>query len=631
MKVASATSGRSGPLKLHLSLLITLLLIGIAGPLIWLAHERGQAAAIADANRQMAALAQRTMDRYRLLFADAAPILNMLSVAQTIARPGPDTLKATREMLVEAVADAPHLDGIYCAYPDGSFVHLVRLAKESAWRVTLHAPEVASFAFRIISPADTARRISSWQFLNDAGQAISTSAPSDANYDPRLRTWYKLASSVPGIIADGPYVTATTKSLAVTVAKAHAADGRVVIGIDILLDTIARFLAQEKVSPGGQSFVLDGQGNLLIRAGETGASTAHDGLIDIARRAEAGSAGRIEPVRDGRSIENYLVTASRIEFSPLLQGNVLVIAAPLRDFTAESERLLKHGVALSLGLLLAGIAAAIAVSRLITRSLSKLTADAVQLGNLEVKAPPTSPSYVTEINLLSDALAVARDAIRNFALYVPRELVRKIVANKGTMALGERLDVTVIFTDIRDFTAISENNPPEEVVSWLSAYFELMNETVEANHGTIIQFLGDSIYAMWNAPVSDPAHVDHACQCALDLARKVGAFNEGQLASGKPILVTRIGLHTGTAVVGNVGAQNRLQYTAMGDTVNVASRLEGINKAFGTTIMASRAVRDRAGPDFVFRALGAHQAKGREEKIELFELAGVREGQASAG
>lgn len=624
MNTASGTRGPSGPLKLHLSLLIILLLIGIAGPLIWLSYERGQKAAVADADRQMTALAERTMDRYRLLFADAAPIIDMLAASQAFAGSAPATLTPKRDLLLGALADAPHLDGIYCGYPDGSFVHLVNLPEGGAWRQTLAAPEAAAFAFRIITAAPAAQRSSQWQFLNASGQPVGETMIKPADYDPRTRPWYKLASTVPGLVADGPYVTATTRSLAITVAKGHLQDGRIVIGTDIRLDTIAGFLAQEKVSPGGRSFVLDGQGNVLIRAEGLGTAPVDDRLVEIARDVVAGSAGRIATVSDGGAAEQYLMTAKRIEFSPLLQGNVLVIAAPLRDFTAESEQLLKHGVALSLALLLAGIAAAIAVARFITRSLSKLTADAMQLGNLEVRAPEMERSYVTEINLLSEALAVARDAIRNFALYVPRELVRKIVASKGAAALGERLDVTIIFTDIRDFTTISEDHAPEDVVSWLSAYFGMMNETVEANHGTIIQFLGDSIYAMWNAPVPDLDHVDHACSCALQLAERISLFNEAQKAAGKPVLVTRIGLHTGPAVVGNVGAQNRLQYTAMGDTVNVASRLEGLNKQFGTTIVASRAVRDLAGPSFIFRPLGAHQAKGREEKVEIFELASGR-------
>ena len=128
---------------------------------------------------------------------------------------------------------------------------------------------------------------------------------------------------------------------------------------------------------------------------------------------------------------------------------------------------------------------------------------------------------------------------------------------------------------------------------------------------------------MWNAPTGDIEHVDHGCRCALALKAGVDAFNERNRRAGTPVLITRYGLHTGTAVVGSVGALNRRQYTAMGDTVNVASRLEGLNKEFGTTILVSGAIRERVGQAFAFRPLGAAQAKGRAAAVELVELTGI--------
>jgi adenylate cyclase len=128
---------------------------------------------------------------------------------------------------------------------------------------------------------------------------------------------------------------------------------------------------------------------------------------------------------------------------------------------------------------------------------------------------------------------------------------------------------------------------------------------------------------MWNAPEPDPDHINDACRCVLALKDGVDELNAANRASGLPELVTRFGLHTGEAVVGSVGARSRRQYTAMGDTVNVASRLEGINKEFGTTVLVSRAVRERADPGFAFRALGKARAKGRAEEIEVYELTGM--------
>ena len=304
-----------------------------------------------------------------------------------------------------------------------------------------------------------------------------------------------------------------------------------------------------------------------------------------------------------------------------MRGNTVVIAAPVADFTAASDLLLKRDLLIAGMFLIAGTLAALMIARLVSTSLSKLTDDARQIGDLEFARQKPVQSHIAEINTLAGALGSARDAIRTFALYVPRELVRRIVASGQAVAgSAARQEVTIIFTDIRDFTTISERHSPEEVVSLLSGYFQLMNDIVERHNGVIVQYLGDSIYAMWNAPTPDAEHVDDGCRCALALKAGVDAFNEGNRQAGLPELITRYGVHTGAAVVGSVGALTRRQYTAMGDTVNVASRLEGLNKEFGTTILASEAVKARADASFRFRPLGLTRAKGRAEQIEVFEL-----------
>ena len=203
--------------------------------------------------------------------------------------------------------------------------------------------------------------------------------------------------------------------------------------------------------------------------------------------------------------------------------------------------------------------------------------------------------------------------------------MRRIVNPRGeAVAKAARQEVTVLFTDIRDFTTISERHSPEDVVDILSAYFEELNGIAEAHAGTVVQYLGDSLFAMWNAPVADPRHAENGCRSALAMKAAVERLNEANRRSGRPELFTRFGLHTGPAVVGSFGAISRQQYTAMGDTINVASRLEGLNKEFGTTILVSGAVRDAVGDAFAFRAIGLIPVKGRHEKVDLWELVGER-------
>src|SRR6185312_10024777 len=156
----------------------------------------------------------------------------------------------------------------------------------------------------------------------------------------------------------------------------------------------------------------------------------------------------------------------------------------------------------------------------------------------------------------------ARTTIGTFGLYVPKELVRRIIVAGDFARRGaKREDVTALFTDIYDFTTISERHTPEEVVAMLSEYFDIFNETIAEYEGAIIQFLGDSVFAMWNVPLADPKHALHACKCALALQKKLDGFNSVKRAQGLPEFRTRFGIHTGTAVVGSVGAKERLQYT----------------------------------------------------------------------
>jgi adenylate cyclase len=459
-------------------------------------------------------------------------------------------------------------------------------------------------------------------------------------YDPRRRPWYRAATAT-GPVSVGPYVTATTNSLALTVAVPMVKDKAIVVGVDVMLETISRLLAREAISAHSRGYVFGAENKLIVhsdkqmmdqilnsystapRGGVSGAVT--DPALESVKGHIRATAGSQNPtVRFQADGEPYLAHISSVGFSDLLRGNTVAIAAPLADFTGPSTRLLTKNLIIAGTMLIAGIMVALLVARLIGRALIALAEEARQIGNLEFNQNTRETSWIAEINTLAAALATAREAIRTFALYVPRELVRRIVtAGQATAGKAVRQDVTVLFTDIRDFTTISEQHSPEEVAGMLSDYFQLMNEIVERHNGVIIQYLGDSIYAMWNAPEADPTHVEDACLCALELKAAIDDLNAAKRTAGRPELVTRFGVHTGVAVVGSVGAEVRRQYTGMGDTVNVASRLEGMNKQFGTTILVSNAVRERGGSRFQFRNLGAAHAKGRSEEIEVFELVGV--------
>jgi adenylate cyclase len=181
----------------------------------------------------------------------------------------------------------------------------------------------------------------------------------------------------------------------------------------------------------------------------------------------------------------------------------------------------------------------------------------------------------------------------------------------------------LLFTDVQDFTPLAENLLPEELMQAMSQYFEAVGQAILSEGGTIDKFIGDAVMAFWNAPKQDADHVNKACLAALRLAQKSRELNQRREALGLPVLRTRVGLHTGAAVVGNVGASDRMDYTALGANVNLASRLEGLNKFYATSILASGEVRQRARGQFLFRSVDVVVPKGASAAHAVFELVGA--------
>lgn len=212
---------------------------------------------------------------------------------------------------------------------------------------------------------------------------------------------------------------------------------------------------------------------------------------------------------------------------------------------------------------------------------------------------------------------------RAFSSYVSAELVAEILDDPGRLRLGgERREVTVLFSDIRGFTGISERLSPEELVEFLNRYLSPMTAIVLDEKGMVDKYIGDAIMAVFNAPVEVEGHAARACSAALRMKEALASFNARWVGSGYPAVEIGIGMNTGEAVVGNMGAELKLNYTAIGDAVNLASRLEPMNKEYGTTILVSAGTAGRAGEGFVFRELDSVRVRGREAPLAVYELLG---------
>jgi class 3 adenylate cyclase len=183
--------------------------------------------------------------------------------------------------------------------------------------------------------------------------------------------------------------------------------------------------------------------------------------------------------------------------------------------------------------------------------------------------------------------------------------------------------MTIFFADVESFTAIAEQLSPQELSEQTSDYFEIVTSAVAEEGGTIDKFIGDCVMALWAAPTAGENQVFRACVAALRAHRRMERLNASWAAEGREQMRVRIGLHCDTVVVGNVGSRARLSYTVMGDGVNVASRIEGLNKQFGTSICISENVYDQVSDLIVARALGRASVKGRKTEIMVYELLGI--------
>jgi adenylate cyclase len=318
----------------------------------------------------------------------------------------------------------------------------------------------------------------------------------------------------------------------------------------------------------------------------------------------------LRPVAEGRA-QQWLVgiaVPERVYVGPLL---------------AARDRLL---------LLLGGVVAAIAVVaflgvRTVRRGVGALVASTEAMRGFSFAAAPAGrPSPFAEIRTAQESVERAKTALRAMVKYVPVGLVRRLYESGHDPVLGaELMDVSLMFTDIEGFTSHAEALAPDQLAGALGRYLEAATVAVEATGGIVDKYIGDALMVIWNAPTPVAEHARAACDAALACARATDACtkSEGWRAAGLPPWRTRFGLHAARVLVGHFGAPDRLSYTAMGDGVNLASRLEGLNKVYGTTILVSEDLRAQAGVRFAFRLVDRVAVKGRSRGVAVYELLGL--------
>jgi adenylate cyclase len=481
------------------------------------------------------------------------------------------------------------------------------------------------------------------------GSYPNTQESADQGYDPRSRIWYTMAAEQKGVIWTPVYLFATNHLPGFTcAAPIYNSDGSLVgiSCVDIAVADLSLFLGTIQPTPGIKIVILDNQNNLIAIQAKTRADLdllftktddkTRTGYTEYTINSldTLSDPERVlldETIRRGSGIhiltynnKSYETIISPLSIGSGLDLNIGIII-PDEDVIGNVQRNLVQVTLFSIAMLIVIIIASFFLSNAIASPLRMLSEAMSKIKTLELDADVDINTNLLEILDIRDSFDNMKSGLKNFKRYVPSDLVGQLIKEQVIADVGgEERELTMFFSDISRFTSISEKMLPETLVKDISVYFELISKTIINNKGTIDKYIGDSVMAFWGAPVRMADHAKHACESAILVKNNLAALFRQWDNVGKAAFHTRIGIHTGIVTVGNMGYSERLNYTVIGDAVNVASRLEGINKIYGTDIIVSEDTYRQCKHDFEFRYLDKVSVMGREESLDIYELYSIK-------
>ena len=476
-------------------------------------------------------------------------------------------------------------------------------------------------------------------------------------FDPRKRPWYhgarKRLEEFGGDVAatkifwTDPFILNTSKNPGIAASLPYEGPNNdlYMMTFNVMLTKLSNFTASLRPSPNGMGMVLteDGRivgfpatdlydtpekrlarikelGNKMPRLDEVGhpALAQVKGQVADVLTSEHSARRRIdvdgEPWR--MTIDPYILE----EGPPLWIG----VVVPEADFLSQVREQQRTILWVSLLTLLGALGLAAWMARLYGKPLRQLAKESERITSLDLTEGAPIDSHVVETYQLARTQENMRAALQSFSKYIPTAVVQELLRRGEAAQLGgQSMPVTIMFTDIRQFTTISEQMEPAELSQHLAEYFESMMTIIRDEGGAVDKMIGDAIMAMWGAPVADDNQAEGAVRAAVRCALFVQDFNARCERNDTPPLWTGFGIASGTAFVGNFGAPSRLNFTALGDVVNLAARLEGANKVFGGTILCSNATRQAAGEGFEWVRVDRVGVKGKTEPEPVFEPLGL--------
>mgnify|MGYP000873752889 CR=1 FL=1 len=471
-------------------------------------------------------------------------------------------------------------------------------------------------------------------------------------YDPRIEAHYQRCKTELRQIWTPAYVFrnfAEEGTPGVTCATPVVLSDGTFIGvltIDFSLADLSRFLQGITVGQSGYAFLIEqtdtGQAKVIAHPEPDRLLVSDQGRRRLVSLEEFGEPAVTEMLERQPNLGaggptqmeeiSFLLGGTRYlgGFRPVnyVQGPrwVTCVLVPSSDFVGSTRQAVIFILTLAALSLLVGATIAVVLAQRVARPLQELVTETERIQSLDLGPRPLPESSIHEIDDLSFAMERMKTGLRSFEKLVPAEYARWLLSSGQEARLGgERRNLTTYFADIIGFTSLSNHLPPEELFEVLTEYLDVLSDVVVKNGGTIDKFNGDDVMAFWGAPTASTDHAASACRSALASRTMLERLHVEWKSQDHPLLRAAFGISTGEVVVGNVGSRQRMNYTVIGDSVNLASRLQGMNKYYGTEIMISERTREEAGDLIVSRLVDLVYVLGREEATVAYELIAMAE------
>ncbi len=569
------------------------------------------------------------------------PVAATLELLASVAAEAPETFKKeeSREWLYKALTSGPQIDAVYVSLEDG-YHRVVTRIDDDRRRSDPEIPATANWHSSYIdSFSGSPRRVRHRTFY-DTWPHVVGSYDVGTIEDIRALAGYQAAKAARALIVEGPRPNPDTGFPVIILRVPIIKDGAFVgcASANITLDVLSRFLISHRASPHSTTVIANPtEGTIIAYPDPKKGVRLENGRLEMAK---------LDTIDDGNVREAYRLQSltNRDDFlfrSP--QGGEEISASftpfpgslgkpwevitltPTDDFVGPLKRTNQQMIVLIAALTGLELLMIYVFSRRLARPIEGVSRDLRSVEDLTFSHAAPASSNIKEIKELQTAVSLFETSLRSFSSFVPLDVVRKLIKTGMPLTLGvEQRFLTVLFSDLQEFSSLAEQMAPSDLLAQLSIYFEAVSHAVAEESGTVDKFIGDGIMAFWGAPVYRDDHVLRGCRGAMRAKRRMEQLNADWSKQGRPSLHLRIGLHCADVLVGNVGSSERLSYTVMGDGVNVAARLEGVNKTFGTTICISDSVVEAVEPEIVARPIRKVQVKGRKREFMIYELLGIR-------